>query len=252
MLVRYIDANAVQAGLAARPEEYPYGSARWFARRSGPPWHERRWIEEEVCQSTGLKVYDPAAYSSAFPSKGSAEITDLVERRLSPKAAHNTDLDLFEVAPAEVASWMRRKALLADGSKPGQPVASPRSVIGQVWEFEVARGAWTVCFGKRRRDAWLLLRVGLMRDLTGSTWEEIGRSVGCTASHASRLYRLHLELVRRDDVYLGRTAKLARSAMVRTVRYGARHHLPKNVSHAVIPPLMAIGQPLVIEPQQVQ
>ena len=48
-LVRYIDFNAVKAGLVASPELYAYGTARLYALRSrGPRWLSRDAVEQHV------------------------------------------------------------------------------------------------------------------------------------------------------------------------------------------------------------
>ena len=51
VLVRYIDANPVRAGICTDPREYPFGSASQYARRAGPPWGVRSWVEGFVRQA---------------------------------------------------------------------------------------------------------------------------------------------------------------------------------------------------------
>lgn len=49
LFVGYIDANAVQAGLAPGPWAYPWGSAPTSAQRAGPPLLTREWVESAAC-----------------------------------------------------------------------------------------------------------------------------------------------------------------------------------------------------------
>jgi putative transposase len=44
-VVRYLDFNPVKANLCRTPSEYPFGSAYHYARRNGPPWLDRAWVE---------------------------------------------------------------------------------------------------------------------------------------------------------------------------------------------------------------
>ena len=207
ILVRYIDANAIRAKLALRAVEYRHGSARWFARASGPPWHERGWVEEEVCRVAGIETYEPAAFEEAFPREQQGEIAYVVERRLSPKSLATPGADLLETASSDTMAWMQRKARLADGTSPGLAVAAPQSVLTAVAELaEAAPGDWRVKATRQARDPWSLLRIGLLRDLTGATWQEIGRSVQLSASRVASLGRQHARLLVEDREYAERAA----------------------------------------------
>ncbi len=44
VLVRYIDFNAVRAGLVGVPQDYPYASAWFYQQPNKPIWLERSWI----------------------------------------------------------------------------------------------------------------------------------------------------------------------------------------------------------------
>ena len=56
-LVRYIDANPVQAGLVDVAWRYPFGSAAQYVHRKGPKWLERTWVEAEVCCIPGVEGF---------------------------------------------------------------------------------------------------------------------------------------------------------------------------------------------------
>jgi hypothetical protein len=82
VLVRYIDDNAIKAGLAAHAAGYSYGSAIHYARANGPRWLERGWVEEEVKGVRGNARYDASEYSVRFPSKLPDAVTSWIEDRL--------------------------------------------------------------------------------------------------------------------------------------------------------------------------
>src|SRR5258707_2098618 len=47
-VIRYIDANPVDAGLCTRPAEYEFGSARMYCGGRSAPWLERASVEQTV------------------------------------------------------------------------------------------------------------------------------------------------------------------------------------------------------------
>lgn len=123
ILVRYIDANPVAAGLVASPALYPHGSARCYAKPVGPPWLDREWVEAYVQEVAGSASYRPGDYASAFGGSLPAQVARLVEKRIDGPTSNEDPLDeLLKAAPGQVTEWMQRKALLADGTGIGVPV----------------------------------------------------------------------------------------------------------------------------------
>jgi hypothetical protein len=120
VLVAYIDANPVRAGLVERAAEYPWGSASAYNRLHGPPWLERGWVEAEVTSRLGRSSYRSEDYVVCFGGAREQALLPVVDRRLSTAAAAEDPLDdLVGAAPGRVLAWMRRKAALADGTSPG-------------------------------------------------------------------------------------------------------------------------------------
>jgi REP element-mobilizing transposase RayT len=211
VLVAYIDANAPSAGLVNHAIEYPFGSARHYARVGGPPWLERGWVESEVTRRLGLDEYCPERYVEVFGRGVDGSVARFVERRL---AAHEIDDpldDLVRSAPGRVLSWMRRKAELADGTSPGLALA-PLEFLDQVL-LEARSENWIVAGGGRGRDGWPVARVGLARDLCGASLAEMSEREGLASSSISKLHGLHRGLLVRDALYGRRIDDLARRVL---------------------------------------
>ncbi|TAJ18238.1 MAG: hypothetical protein EPO65_09355, partial [Dehalococcoidia bacterium] len=122
-VVRYIDANAVQARMAPTPALYPHCSAARYARTQGPRWLARAWVEAEVRRSQALASYDPRAYPTTFDGEVAAGLVRVIEQRVArPSCTHDPLAELIEAAPQRVLEWMRRKAALADGTEIDLPV----------------------------------------------------------------------------------------------------------------------------------
>ena len=201
MVVQYIDANAVRAGLVTVSSHHPHGSARWFAQANGPKWHERSWVEGLVCELMGLPRYDPGSYPGVFSSGREDELAYVVERRVAQIGGRGDDLDLFASAKPDVRAWMLRKSRLADNSEPGLPVTGPSTVLAVVAAAESLAGPWRIKRGRRNRDAWIVLRAGLLRDFTGATWSEIASRLSRAPSTASSLCATHASWLREDGEY---------------------------------------------------
>ena len=74
---------------------------------------------------------------------------------------------------------------------------------------QLERGDWPVPLSRQARDTWKLFEVGLLRDLGGATWSEIGRCVGRSQSNAAALCRWHVQMLA-DDEYAQRAAEIGR------------------------------------------
>jgi REP element-mobilizing transposase RayT len=216
-LVRYIDANPVHAGLVDAAALYPHGSARSYALRRGPPWLAREWIEACVRESSGTAEYDPRDYAASFGGAAPARIVRLIERRLA--LAHGGDDpldDLIGAAPAQVLAWMRRKAKLADGTGIGLPVCDMNDVDEVVAAAKTEFGDWRINPSRKSSNGWIQVHVALLRDLTGSTWNEAGRRSGVAPSAAWHAYARHQRCLDGDELYATRVARLAVRALAST------------------------------------
>ena len=214
LLVRYIDFNPVLAGLVETPSLYPHGSARWYLQSRRPPWLERNWIESAVCLSAQVSRYEPRLYPECFGEAVSADLLRVVDRRIAIRARGADPLDELVRAPhARVIEWMRRKALLADGTAIGLPVCDPKRVGEIVDAAQSAHGDWAVSTSQKPVDAWQLMRVALLRELCASAWAEIGIRVGLTDRGASQSYVRHSRVLTENAEYATVVAELGRAAL---------------------------------------
>jgi hypothetical protein len=204
VLVAYIDANPERAGLVTRSADYPYGSARHYARSSGPPWLERPWVESVVAARSG-RPFAPEDYVQAFGSERTRSLASLVERRLGDPATEDPLDDLVGGAPDRVLHWMRRKAELADGTAPGLALVPieelDRAVREAIHPFDIDD------------ESLRTARIGLARDLCGAGVAEVAAREGLSTGSISRLHGLHRRRVLTDPAYGGRIEGIARGAL---------------------------------------
>ena len=218
-LVRYIDFNAVSAGLVETPGLYPHGSARWYAQPRGPIWMCRAWIEETVRRSGAAGSCGPREYASVFGEPVSAGLARLIERRIElSKEAEDPLDDLLGAARGKLLDWMRRKAQLADGTSVGLPVCDPDDVARVIAEARSAEGDWRVAASRKSVCAWPQLQTALLRDLCGSSWEEIGTRTGVSLNGARKAYQRHRDCIGDLAEYGERSAVLAAQALGRCYR----------------------------------
>lgn len=191
----YIDENAVEAGLARRPDEHPWSSAAARARPRPPRW---------LVRDTGRAPQGP------LPEEERHGLLWLVGERL--RVARLDDGvdplgDLLRAAPAAVANWMRRKAALADGTAPGMPVAAPAAVLATV--ERVARERPELALAAP-------LRIALLRDLCGLAWTAAARLAGLSPSTAREAAHVHARRTLTEPDYARAAAEVSRAALQRT------------------------------------
>lgn len=206
VLVSYIDSNPVAAGIVARPEHYPYGSARGYLLGDGPAWLCRDWVESEVRAASGRESFHPNEYSYRFPPKLPESVREWVERRIERGApAPEDDFEhLLGAAPAKIREWAVRKAMLADGTTPGEPVFPVDLVTGAVTSRIPLLAAPTL---NGRRQLPNLLLAGVLRDLCGLTYDEIADRLGRRRSTVVDDVRIHHGLMQ-DPPYADFVASL--------------------------------------------
>jgi REP element-mobilizing transposase RayT len=215
-LVRYIDENAVQAGLAETPAAYPHSSAHHYAQPRGRIWLERSWVEGVVMRRRRAAVYVPADYSAVFGAPLAEGLRRLVERRIELQSLGIDPLDdLLGAAPFQVLEWMRRKAKLADGTEVGLPVCDGADVSAIVADERARRGDWKLGGRGPKSDAWRIAEVALLRDLCGATLAEAGERTGTTISGAASREARHRRALEEDAQYAALVSELAARSMER-------------------------------------
>jgi len=213
-VVRYIDHNAVSAGLVDRPEAYPHGSASKYARARGPAWLSREPIQRMASGTRG-RPWNPADYARCFSDPPTRGGRWLVGRRLDDTTLRAGDpLDeLLASAPDEVRAWMAWKARLADGTSPGWPVVSPRTVTRCVDGVADATPLPRSVLGRSTATRRELLLVGILRTCSGLRLDEIARRLGRSPSATWQRIRLFQRTVARDAGLLDQAARVLEDAL---------------------------------------
>lgn len=213
-VVRYIDFNAVDAGLAERPEDYRFATAAAYLGGDAPAWLSRDQVYAVALANHPAGTPPAVAYRAAYGSPPSDSERHCVEARLKARRTIADPLDdLVGAAPEQVQEWMRRKALLADGTCESRPVARPATVVAAVSALPDSVQARAVSICGVRRDVRRLLLAGLLRRAAGCTWTAVGEAVGFTAPGALGLGRAHERLVASNAAYRALAAGVLSSAL---------------------------------------
>ncbi len=215
-LIRYVDQNAVNARLVAVSTEYPNGSARHHANGlPRPRWLCRSLVDQFLAPFLGSGVSRIESYQCAFPPRLTQAQRDFVERCLMRQDRSSCELeDLLAAAPDQVRSWMERKALLADGTGPGVPLASAAMLERLVAVHRRRAPNSFVDVGpRRRRSVWDLARVALLHDLAGESHAAIARRYRTSRHEISRRAEEHRTAFARDEGYRAILVELARGAL---------------------------------------
>jgi hypothetical protein len=200
-LLRYIDQNPVVAGMAAAPWEYEHGSAKRFVQGTCG-WLSRSWIDTEIRICTGKLPADGGRYEDLFSITHAAAIARLVEARQSANPAGPDPLDeLLATPPEGVRRWMEKRSLLADGRKPGYPIVDAESVLDRIAGLERLHGDLKVRPGRKCRSGLRILRVALLRDLSGETYAQAAARLGISRPCAFESYLDHGQLLISDPRY---------------------------------------------------
>ncbi|HUP25717.1 MAG TPA: transposase [Thermoanaerobaculia bacterium] len=195
VLVRYIDHNAVEAGLVQRARDYPYSSAWHYARAKGPPWLSRYEVEGRICAAQGPESRTAGGYDEIFPSSPAPEICALLHRRIgSDEVGGDPFDDLVRAAPSQIWTWMSRKATLADGCAPAFTLLPPPIVMELV--------AASDSMHDRQSPGWRRsLECGLLRLVCGLTFREISERTGCSTAAAHSRCREHARRIACEPGY---------------------------------------------------
>ena len=198
-VVRYIDGNAVEAGLVPKPGWHPCSSAYWYRRKKGPPWLTREWLQGRAMDRCNAAVFGPEVYEEAFRPRLSPSYEQWVLERLAggEKAPDPLD-DLIDAAPPKLLAWMRRKADLADGGGKAvrMPLIPSEDLAGILQVGEDRLRATQDRDDGRAGDITAIAFAGLMRDVGGLTLAQIAGLAGCSPAGAAYRVQRHRALLK--------------------------------------------------------
>ena len=219
-LVRYIDANPVQARLASCPWDYRFGSAKAYVHGRIPPWLTTTWIKAEVTCSPDceggeeVRSFSGANYIKRFGSRHNPHTAEFVERRLAHIDDGSDDLDsLITAAPPRVLAWMQRKARLADGGRVGEPMIVQAAGGGGLGGWAPSLGEAVRGGGGKAVSSKCVARIGLLRSMAAMTWGEIARALNLPESTCRRHYERHAQLVLHEPLYAAAVSECGQKAI---------------------------------------
>jgi REP element-mobilizing transposase RayT len=198
-VVRYIDANAVEAGIVARPDWYPAASAFWYTRGEGPLWLSRSVVEARAAERCGATEFTPGIYRQAFRPRLSKSMAEWMERRVRQgEVPPDPTDDIVSGTPERVLDWMRRKASLADGTGVGTALLPSDLILKAVASPMIQR---LVPYNRRVCTPQESAAAGMLRDLGGLTYAEVAACVGCGTTAAANRVRRHRTRLASDSGY---------------------------------------------------
>ena len=212
-VVTYIHDNAVAARIVANPVDDPWSSARHYAASTRPRWLATEWVDDEIARrGTGDTALE--RLTSAFPSRVDPEFRAAIEKQLSQRPIHDLEeVTIKHVGSPRVVRWAIRKARLADGTRPFRPVLAPNEVEAEVARARKRMPTLLGYFKRAAKDAWCILRAGLLRMLAGCTHREIGMRVDRHAATVSRDLFDHRRLFELGGEYARLTSIIASAAL---------------------------------------
>ena len=201
LLVHYIDANPVQAGLCADPTDYRWCSARQYAEARSPRWLCRTWVEAWVAERANSRHFDPKDYPRRIEKRKRLGMDALVAARIKSSSARD-DLDsLLRMASPAVLAWLQRNAKLADGHRNRQPSVTAACVSDNLLKLAFAQGPWSVHRKRKADDGWELLHAGLLRDIACASYPQAAHRLVVSADQARRFVARHRQLLDTNEAY---------------------------------------------------
>lgn len=213
-LIGYIDQNPVEAKLVAAPRDYPFGSARLYARSAGPAWLSREWLEEFACRFSGLPEFGTDAYDRTFGGPRGAARSRWIRSAINASGDDCASLDaLIRATPDYVRRWLDERALLADGAVRHAPVVDVESVEAAVAAEKTLAPDWSLRPRGRARPAWTIIGIALLRELAGQTHRQIASRATISESAVRKICDEHRRLLDAVPEFADASVRVAQCAI---------------------------------------
>jgi REP element-mobilizing transposase RayT len=220
-VVRYIDENAVRAGMVPSSGDYEFCSARAFLSGRCPPWLSRDAIEQRALGFARSNRFSPSVCVTASgPHRGEDldSLCDVVESRMRSAREFDPLEDLVGATPHQVREWMQRKAALADGMEVGLPVCGVAGLRRSIDRELVRHGEWLL---DRNGDVWRgseLTWVGLCRSLCSLPVSRIAELVGRSVWHVRKESELFKSFLAEEVEHAARAERVVTAALSTSLR----------------------------------
>jgi hypothetical protein len=216
IVIGYIDANPVAAGMARQAWDFDFGSARAWVGGDRPPWLSDRWIPERVTEWTHLRCFSAKGYLRVFGEWNPDELdqlAELVELRLEQPSLEEPHSGLVDDAPTSVLAWLQHRAALADGQALGLAACAPTAVERAVDSRAQAVGEWILGPGTSILRGSLVAKVGLLQGLCGLSESQLHQRTGLSRWHVRKAAHLHRRELVGDSDHAEHCAAIASAAM---------------------------------------
>lgn len=137
----------------------------------------------------------------------------MIERRLVSRAGTDPLVNMIGTTPPSVRRWMERKAQLADGHRPGQPVCTFGALRAALEEDERSNGPWLVRLRGLTKCGHQIATVGLSRELAGHSFHELSERTAWSTMQLRRMAEIHRELISSDRAYAQRSSRAGAAAI---------------------------------------
>ena len=203
IVIGYIDANPVTAGMVPQAWDFEFGSARAWIRGDRQPWLSDRWIPQRVADWTHADGFSPEGYLRVFGEWSADELSqlgELVEFRLEQAGLEEPHTGLVDEAPASVLAWLQQRAALADGQVLGLAACGPTAVERAVQSRVLAVGDWILGADTAVLRGSLVARVGLLQSLCQLSELRLQQRTGLSRWNVRKAAHLHrTELVKGSE-----------------------------------------------------
>ncbi|MEZ6196696.1 MAG: hypothetical protein R3F20_13380 [Planctomycetota bacterium] len=211
----YIDMNPVLAGLARRPQDYPWGSAFHFARGEVATWLRPEPVAHLIT-SPFNRARAPHGDFSRFASVDPFVLREIVERRARTGVSDRNFSDLINASSRDAAERLRRHMLLADGEDRRLIICAASEMMAAVAAERGRLAALHAGTSSALERKIRTLTVGLMREFSGLSQVEISERLGLSQATVCRSLRTHSRRLHEDETYLDITASIVERATRRT------------------------------------
>lgn len=201
--IRYVDFNAVLAGLAKHPFAYENSSAFHYGKGTRPAWLDPRWVERFVTSVAGSAFFRSEDYEREILG----DMTDEERRTIEFVYERFTRCGGKGLGPTEgvsgsVAAWIRDRCQLADGTAPGIVVAAPSVIDSRITAARGERSTpWLVAPNACARDGWSVVRIAALRFACALTLDEIAARSRTGETSVRRVLHSHRTLMMHDLAY---------------------------------------------------
>ncbi|MFT6363975.1 MAG: REP element-mobilizing transposase RayT [Planctomycetota bacterium] len=219
-VVRYIDANAVRAGIVGVSAEHEFGSARDYLKGPPPIWLSSDWVVQRALELSGSAEFNTSAYLATFGPRDGEDLDalcQLIELRMASNRKLDPLDDLVGKTPRQVRRWMVRKARLADGMRIGLPVCGPPALCRALKQHLDEKGEWLVEHDSRTWRGSQIAQSGLLRDLCSLPLAQVASMGQITAWRATRQVELHRVSVAEGGDYAATVSEIAHNALAKTI-----------------------------------